>query len=120
LQSPAEITLQKLKGRGYRLAVLSNNDSRLRSVLNDHKITPLFDELFISSEMGVEKPDPAIFRTVEKTMKEVPSSFLHLGDSYSRDFEGARNAGWSALLYGKPIIESSQICSFPELLDHLP
>jgi len=116
----AEITLEKLKDRGYRLAVLSNNDSRLRSVLNDHKITPLFDELFISSEMGVEKPDPAIFRTVEKTMNEVPSSFLHLGDSYSRDFEGARNAGWSALLYGKPIIESSQICSFPELLDHLP
>ena len=58
--------------------------------------------------------------TCEKIMKEVPSSFLHLGDSYSRDFEGARNAGWSALLYGKPIIESSQICSFPELLDHLP
>ena len=116
----AEKTLQKLKGRGYRLAVLSNNDSRLRSVLNDHKITPLFDELFISSEMGVEKPDPAIFRTVEKTMKELPSSFLHIGDSYSRDFEGARNAGWSALLYGKPIIESSQISSFPELLDHLP
>jgi FMN phosphatase YigB (HAD superfamily) len=33
----AEITLQKLKDRGYRLAVLSNNDSRLRSVLNDHE-----------------------------------------------------------------------------------
>jgi REG-2-like HAD superfamily hydrolase len=116
----AEITLQKLKDRGYRLAVLSNNDSRLRSVLNDHEITPLFEALFISSEIGVEKPDPAIFRAVEKTMKEEPSSFLHLGDSYSRDFEGARNAGWSALLYGKPIIESSQISSFPELLDHLP
>lgn len=116
----AEITLQKLKDRGYRLAVLSNNDSRLRSVLNDLEITPLFEELFISSEIGVEKPDPAIFRAVEKTMKEEPSSFLHLGDSYSRDFEGARNAGWSALLYGKPIIESSQISSFPELLDHLP
>ena len=116
----AEITLQKIKDRGYRLAVLSNNDSRLRSVLNDHNITPLFEELFISSELGVEKPDPNIFRAVEKKMNEGPSSFLHLGDSHSRDFEGARAAGWSALLYGKPIIETSQISSFPELLDHLP
>ncbi len=116
----AESTLRTLKERGYRLAVLSNNDSRLRSVLNDHGITSLFEELFISSELGVEKPDAAIFQAVEKRMQESPSSFLHLGDSYSRDFEGARNAGWSALLYGKPVIESDQILSFPELLDHMP
>jgi REG-2-like HAD superfamily hydrolase len=116
----AEITLRKIKDRGYRLAILSNNDSRLRSVLNDHSITPLFEELFISSELGVEKPDPNIFQAVEKKMNEAPSSFLHLGDSHSRDFEGAKAAGWSALLYGKPIIEASQITSFPELLDHLP
>ena len=80
----------------------------------------LFEELFISAELGVEKPDPAIFKAVEKSMGESPSSFLHLGDSHSRDFEGARAAGWSALLYGMPIIESSQITSFPELLDRLP
>ena len=34
----AESTLKMLRQRGYRLAVLSNNDSRLRSVLNDHNI----------------------------------------------------------------------------------
>mgnify|MGYP006088755653 FL=1 len=116
----AESTLKTLKIRGYKLAVLSNNDSRLRSVLNDHKIASLFDEIFISSELGVEKPDPAIFRAVEKTMSEIPSAFLHLGDSHSRDFEGAQKAGWSALLYGNPIIEESQITTFSELLDHLP
>jgi putative hydrolase of the HAD superfamily len=116
----AESTLKTLRSRGYRLAVLSNNDSRLRSVLEDHSITPLFEEIFISSELGVEKPDPAIFRAVEDKMKEKPDGFLHLGDSYSRDFMGAQKAGWSALLYGLPIIEKSQITSFSELLDHLP
>ena len=116
----AESTLKMLRQRGYRLAVLSNNDSRLRSVLNDHNIASLFDEIFISSELGVEKPDPAIFRAVEQTMSENPSAFLHLGDSHSRDFEGAQKAGWSALLYGHPMIEKLQIKTFPELLDHLP
>jgi FMN phosphatase YigB (HAD superfamily) len=45
---------------------------------------------------------------------------MHLGDSHSRDFAGAKSAGWSALLYGKPVIEKEQIVSFPELLEYLP
>jgi putative hydrolase of the HAD superfamily len=116
----AESTLLTLKQRGYKLAVLSNNDSRLRSVLEDHKIGSLFDHLFISSELGVEKPAQAIFQAVEKKFNLPPSSFMHLGDSHSRDFAGAKSAGWSALLYGKPVIEKEQIVSFPELLEYLP
>ncbi|MDG0964860.1 MAG: HAD-IA family hydrolase [Opitutales bacterium] len=116
----AESTLKTLRSRGYRLAVLSNNDSRLRSVLEDHNMTSLFDEIFISAELGFEKPDRDIFRAVEDKMKEKPDRFLHLGDSYSRDFVGAQKAGWSAILYGLPIIEKSQITSFSQLLDHLP
>ena len=86
----AKETLEQLINRGYRLAVLSNNDSRLRSVLKDHGITDMFEKIFISSEMGVEKPDKKIFQMVETQMNEPSSSFLHLGDSHSRDVEGAK------------------------------
>ena len=120
LADGARDTLSELQERGYRLAVLSNNDSRLRSVLKDLAIDSLFEKIFISSEMGVEKPDPAIFRDVEKSFGKEPSRFLHVGDSHSRDFEGARTAGWDALLFGKPIIEERQITTFPELLALLP
>lgn len=120
LAEGAKEVLGQLKDRGYRLAVLSNNDSRLRSVLEDLGIDSLFEKIFISSEMGVEKPEPEIFREVEKSFGEEPSSFLHLGDSYSRDFEGAQRAGWKALLFGKPIIEKRQITAFAELLEWLP
>ena len=120
LAEGAKDVLGELKERGYRLAVLSNNDSRLRSVLKDLAIDSLFEKIFISSEMGIEKPEPAIFREVEKWFGEKPSSFLHVGDSYSRDFEGARQAGWNALLFGKPIIEKRQITAFAELPELLP
>ena len=120
LADGAKNTLSELQERGYRLAVLSNNDSRLRSVLKDLAIDSLFEKIFISSEMGIEKPDPAIFREVEKSFGKEPSRFLHVGDSHSRDFEGARKAGWDALLFGKPIIEERQITTFPELLALLP
>jgi len=120
LAEGVQSTLRELKKRGYRLAVLSNNDSRLRSVLEELKIDSLFEEIFISAEMGCEKPDPAIFRKVESRTQTKPHEILHLGDSHSRDFEGAKNAGWSALLFGLPRLEEEQIKSFPELLDLLP
>jgi putative hydrolase of the HAD superfamily len=120
LAEKAESTLNTLRERGYELAVLSNNDARLRSVLNDLKIDQAFDHLFISNEMGCEKPELEIFRKVEQTMDRKPNEILHLGDSHSRDFLGARNAGWSALLYGEPKLENEQITCFSELLNYLP
>ena len=120
LAEGAKDVLGELKERGYRLAVLSNNDSRLHKVLEDLAIGSLFEKIFISSEMGVEKPDLRIFRKVEEAFGKKPSNFLHLGDSHSRDFEGARQAGWDALLFGKPIIEERQITAFAELLERLP
>ena len=120
LAEKAESTLFTLRKRGYELAVLSNNDARLRSVLADLKIDQAFDHLFISSEMGCEKPELEIFRKVEQTMDRKPNEILHLGDSHSRDFLGARNAGWSALLYGEPKLENEQISCFSELLNYLP
>ena len=120
LAEKAESTLNTLRERGYELAVLSNNDARLRSVLNDLKIDQAFDHLFISNEMGCEKPELEIFRKVEQTMDRKPNEILHLGDSHSRDFLGARKAGWSALLYGEPKLENEQISCFSELLNYLP
>ena len=120
LAEKAESTLNTLRVRGYELAVLSNNDARLRSVLADLKIDQAFDHLFISSEMGCEKPELEIFRKDEQTMNRKPNEILHLGDSHSRDFIGARKAGWSALLYGEPKLENEQISCFSELLNYLP
>lgn len=120
LAEKAESTLNTLRVRGYELAVLSNNDARLRSVLADLKIDQAFDHLFISSEMGCEKPELEIFRKVEQAMDRKSNEILHLGDSHSRDFLGARKAGWSALLYGEPKLENEQISCFSELLNYLP
>jgi REG-2-like HAD superfamily hydrolase len=117
-------TLQVLGTRGYRLAVLSNNDSRLRPVLSDLGVSGLFEELFISSEIGFEKPAPEIFQEVERILGTTPKDMFHLGDSYSRDVQGALSAGWHTVLYSEKASASpeniSRIESFRELLDLLP
>ena len=117
-------TLQVLGARGYRLAVLSNNDSRLRPVLCDLGVSDLFEELFISSEIGFEKPSPEIFQEVERVLGTTAKDMLHLGDSYSRDVQGALSAGWRTSLYSEKECklpdDVSRIERFQELLDLLP
>jgi putative hydrolase of the HAD superfamily len=117
-------TLQVLGTRGYRLAVLSNNDSRLRPVLRDLGVSDLFEELFISSEIGFEKPSPEIFQEVERVLGTTPKEMFHLGDSYSRDMQGAFSAGWRTSLYSEKECklpdDVSRIERFRELLDLLP
>lgn len=116
----AETTLSTLCERGYRLAILSNNDSRLRTVLKDLQVDHLFEHLFISSELGFEKPDSQIFKAVETKMLIPPEEIMHIGDSYSRDYMGAKIAGWTPLLYDSDSGEDDHISHFSKLLDLLP
>ena len=117
-------TLQVLGTRGYRLAVLSNNDSRLRPVLRDLGVSDLFEKLFISSEIGFEKPSPEIFKEVELELGTAAKDMLHVGDSYSRDVQGALSAGWRTSLYSEKECklpdDVARIERFRELLDLLP
>lgn len=120
LADHAVTTLTTLKKKGYRLAVLSNNDSRLRNVLKDLKVNRLFECTFISSEIGFEKPEVQIFKKVEDSLRVPPEKIMHLGDSYSRDYMGAKHAGWHPILYGKHPETDNYIVSFEELLKLLP
>ncbi|MFP6855195.1 MAG: HAD-IA family hydrolase, partial [Opitutales bacterium] len=56
------------------------------------------ERIFISWELGCEKPDGAIFQQVEEALNLPSSALLHVGDDRQRDWEGARNAGWRAIL----------------------
>src|SRR5437016_1615188 len=46
----------------FELAVVSNFDGRLRMILEQLSISRFFSHVFISSELGVDKPDPEFFR----------------------------------------------------------
>jgi len=117
-------TLLGLAAQGRRrLAVLSNWDIRLRQVLAELGWLAYFSEIFISSELGVEKPDRRVFQAAQQTLKLPADACLHVGDSYVQDYQGARNAGWQAILLAKET--SPEIAAIPhirrldELLAHL-
>ena len=86
--------LQKLQPR-FQLAVISNFDGRLRFILEQLGISKFFAYLFISSEIGADKPDPEIFRRALKVMGLKPSEVLHVGDDPERDWTAASEPGLS-------------------------
>ena len=86
--------LQELEPR-FQLAVLSNFDGRLRMILEQLGISKLFKHVFVSSEIGAEKPDPEIFQRALNLIHLSADQVLHVGDDPDRDWKAARAAGLS-------------------------
>jgi putative hydrolase of the HAD superfamily len=86
--------LEKLQSR-FQLGVISNFDGRLRFILEHLGISKYFAHVFVSSELGADKPDPEIYRRALRVMKLNPNEVLHVGDDPERDWEGPTAAGLS-------------------------
>jgi putative hydrolase of the HAD superfamily len=91
-------TLARLRAQGARLAVVSNWDVSLHDVLERTGLRRLVDAVVISAELGVAKPDPAIFRAALERLGADAAGAVHVGDSLEADVAGARAAGLEAVL----------------------
>jgi putative hydrolase of the HAD superfamily len=79
----------------FQLAVVSNFDGRLRFIIDHLGISKFFKHIFVSSELGADKPDPEIFRRALRVVDLSPDQVLHVGDDPERDWKAAKAAGLS-------------------------
>ncbi|HSG09984.1 MAG TPA: HAD-IA family hydrolase [Longimicrobiales bacterium] len=93
-----EEALRALGAMGYRLAVISNADGRMEQLLERVGLRRHFEFVLDSGVMGVEKPDPAIFREGCRLLGLPPAGCLYVGDLYPVDYLGAIGAGLDAVL----------------------
>lgn len=93
--------LAALHGR-FELAVVSNFDGRLRMILEHLGLTKYFAHIFLSSELGADKPDPEIYRRALRLSGRQPRETMHVGDDPERDWEGATAAGLSCFRLERP------------------
>jgi putative hydrolase of the HAD superfamily len=93
--------LKKVAPR-FQLAVISNFDGRLRFILEHLGISKFFADIFISSELGADKPDPEIYRRALEFIGLKPNEVLHVGDDPKRDWEAASEAGFSIFRLDRP------------------
>jgi HAD superfamily hydrolase (TIGR01509 family) len=90
--------LDRLRAAGLRLGIVSNSDGRVEEALAAAGIRDRFEVVLDSALVGVEKPDPAIFRAALTALGVAAEEALYVGDLYEVDVVGARAAGIEAVL----------------------
>lgn len=95
---PTLTALQPLRAAGVTLAIISNWEDWLDTLLTHLDIDRYFDFAVISAIEQLEKPDLEIFRSALSRAGVAPREAVHIGDSVHADVEGAHNAGMTAVL----------------------
>jgi putative hydrolase of the HAD superfamily len=80
--------------RKYPLALISNGTSAVqRAKLARLELTSYFEQVLISQEVGLRKPDPAIFRRLFETWRLPPATVAFVGDDPHKDVLAAGAVG---------------------------
>jgi len=90
--------LPALTESGYRLGLVSNFEGWLENILVEQELGESFDVSVISGLVGLEKPDPAIYRLALERAEVEPGRAVHVGDSVAMDVEPATEVGMKAVL----------------------
>jgi putative hydrolase of the HAD superfamily len=94
----AERALRLTREAALTGGVISNSNGSVRSILEALGLARHLDFVLDSGEVGVEKPDPRIFRLALERAGVAASEAVYIGDLYSVDVLGARAAGLAAIL----------------------
>lgn len=91
-------TLDAIEAAGFRIGLISNFDSWLEKMLIEMEVGHLFEPSVISGMVGVEKPDPEIYRIAVDRAGVDPGRAVHVGDSPAMDIEPSGAIGMVPVL----------------------
>ena len=121
----AEVLLRDLAGF-CRLFICSNGTQRVQdSRIASAGIAPYFEDIFISEQIGGNKPERRFFERCFAAIPDFrPERAIILGDSLSSDIRGGRNAGILSCWYNPhekanpgPVFPDFEIRTLPEFAE---
>lgn len=89
--------LDGLKKRGIKIGLISNCFSEETDVIRRSVLFPYFDQVCLSYEEGVQKPDEEIYRRCMERLSVDPDECIYVGDGGSCELEMARQLGLHAV-----------------------
>lgn len=90
--------LTALKIAGVKLVLVTNSPPTSKIAFRKLNLSKFFDKTVFSCDIGLMKPDKAIFEYAIKNFAVEPNEVLMVGDSLDKDINGALNAGLNAIL----------------------
>lgn len=107
----AESALKLARDAGCATGVISNSNGSARSILEETGLAAHLDFILDSAVVGVEKPDPRIFRMALDQARVKPEEAVYIGDLYSVDVLGARRVGLEAILLDPGSVWGKRDCA---------
>jgi len=111
--------LDKLRDAGAILGLVSNFEAWLERLLEHLDVARYFPVRVISGVVGVEKPDPEIFRIALARAGVEAADSVYVGDNPVFDALPAQEAGMAAIVVDRwnrfPEYEGTRIASLDEL-----
>ena len=92
-----ETTLTRLRSARVPLHVISGHVDYLPVIIANLGWSDLFETVTFTQEVGVQKPDPRVFRFALDRAGRDPADSIYVGDSWDADYVGARNVGMLAV-----------------------
>ncbi len=93
LQPDVLETLAALREEGYRLGVIANQPSQVRAALARDGLVGFFETWGVSDDLGLHKPDPALFTHTLALADVAPERTAMVGDRLDYDMRPAKAAG---------------------------
>lgn len=94
-------SLATLKQHGLGIGLISNWDKTARSVLIENDLLKYFDEVIISSEVDIVKPEKEIFELALKRTNLRSEECIYVGDNYYDDIVGCQKLGITGYLLNR-------------------
>ena len=96
----------RLHDSGVPLGILTNGPADIQRLkLQQLGAAECFVATIVSGEVGLGKPDPAVFRIALQALDTSPGDTVMVGDSWNRDIEGAEAVGMRSIWVsqGRPV-----------------
>lgn len=113
--------------QNFEVGILTNGFKETQQLKFDHlKLQDYCKVMIITEEVGKLKPHPKVFDVATERSGVSREEIFYVGDSYTSDIEGGRNAGWKTAWYTGMLSKTEphqtadfMFEQFPDLLDHL-
>lgn len=99
---------RELRDEGYRTAILTNNIREWSSAWRATIPIDIFDDVVDSCEVGLRKPDPAIFRLTCERLGVAPPAAVFLDDSPGH-VAAARALGLHGIVVSDPVAALAEL-----------
>ena len=122
-------TIERLREMGYKIGLITNGSSETqRAKLGNLGLLNTFDEIIISGEYGIGKPDTAPFYEMARRLDTETCQMYYVGDNPKNDVEASRKAGcvpiwvnttgtWVFPEIEKPELIVRDVSELPDLLN---